>query len=104
MFFKISTTTNKKSVAENISKKLLDNKLTACTNISPKTTSTYIWKNKLTRDDEYILSIKTSNSLKEEVINTIKNNHNYDIPEIISTKIDILSEDYKKWFRGNLKA
>ena len=52
MFLKISTTTNKKSVAEKISKKLLDSKLTPCTNISPKTTSTYIWKNKLTIADD----------------------------------------------------
>ena len=104
MFLKISTTTNKISVAENISKILLDSKLTACTNISPKTTSTFIWKNKLTRDDEYILSIKTINSLKDEVINTIEKNHNYEVPEIISTKIDILSEDYKIWFIENLRV
>ena len=64
----------------------------------------WVWKNKLKRDDEYILSIKTTNSLKEEVINTIENNHNYDVPEIISTKIDILSEDYKMWFVENLKV
>ena len=104
MFLNISTTTNKISVAENISKKLLDRKLTACTNISSKTTSTFIWKNKLKKDDEYILSIKTTNSLKEEVINTIENNHNYDVPEIISTKIDILSDDYKIWLMENLKV
>ena len=104
MFLKISTTTNKKSVAENISKKLLDSKLTACTNISPKTTSTFIWKNKLTSDDEYILSIKTTKFLKEKVISIIINNHNYDIPEIISTKIDILSDDYKNWFMKSLRA
>ena len=104
MFLIISTTTNKKSVAETISKNLLDNKLTPCTNISPKTTSTYIWNDKLRKDNEYVLSIKTINSLKEDVISTIKNSHNYDIPEIISTKIDILSDDYKIWLMENLKV
>ena len=104
MFLIISTTTNKKSVAETISKNLLDNKLTPCTNISTKTTSTFIWNDKLRKDNEYVLSIKTINSLKEDVISTIKNSHNYDIPEIISTKIDILSKDYKKWFKDNLQV
>ena len=104
MFLIISTTTNKKSVADTISKNLLENKLTPCTNISNKMNSTYLWNNKIINDDEYILSIKTIKPLVKEVINIIKKSHNYDVPEIISTKFDILTEDYSKWFKGSLKA
>ena len=104
MFLIISTSTNKKSVADVISKNLLDNKLTPCTNISSKSMSTYIWQNKMIKDDEYILSIKTIDSFKEDVVKIIKDNHNYDVPEIISTQIEILSNDYKKWFKDNLNT
>ena len=104
MFLIISTTTNKKFVADTISKNLLENKLTPCTNISNKMNSTYLWDNKIINDDEYILSIKTIKPLEKEVVNIIKNSHNYDVPEIISTKIDIPSENYKKWFMENLKV
>ena len=103
MFLIISTTTNNKDVADSISENILKNKLSPCVNISPKITSKYFWNNELKKDDEYVLSIKTINALKEEVINTIKNNHNYEIPEIISTKIDILSNEYKEWFKESLK-
>ena len=104
MFLIISTSTNKKSIANIIIKKLLKKKLTPCANISSKSTSTYIWNNKIVNDDEYILSIKTIESFKDEVIKIIKDINNYDVPEIISTQVEILSNDYKKWFMDNIKS
>ena len=55
-------------------------------------------------DDEYILSIKTIESFKDEVVKIIKDINNYDVPEIISTQVEILSNDYKKWFMDNIKS
>ena len=104
MFLIISTSTNKKSIANIIIKKLLKKKLTPCANISSKSTSTYIWNDKITNDDEYILSIKTIDSFKEKVVGIIKDKHNYELPEIISTQVEILSDDYKKWFMDNIKS
>ena len=104
MFLIISTSINKKSIADVIIKNLLDKKLTPSASISSKSSSAYIWNNKIVNDDEYILSIKTIESLKEEVVKIIKHYHNYDVPEIISTQIDILSDDYKNWFKNNLKT
>ena len=104
MFLIISTSTNKKSIADIIIKNLLDEKLTPCANISSKSTSTYIWNDKIVNDDEYILSIKTIDSFKEKVVGIIKDKHNYELPEIISTKIEILTDDYKQWFTDSIKT
>ena len=38
---------------------------------------------------------------KTEIINLIKQNHNYDTPEIISYKFDILDKKYEEWFSEN---
>ncbi len=52
---------------------------------------------------QYKIDIKTSSIYIEEIIEIIKNNHNYEIPEIVSLEIKILDNNYKKWFESNIR-
>ena len=98
MYIIISTSSDCKKILESISVSLLDKKLTPCIQICKKIKSYYIWDDKIQKKSEYKIEIKTQLSLKKEIVNVIKEMHNYKVPEIISFEFDILTSDYTKWF------
>ena len=91
-------------VATNLSDKLVKSKLAACVNVIPGIKSTYVWQGKVNRDPELQLIIKTRNSLRAELIKFVKENHPYEVPEIICTDIAAGSPDYLKWILDNTKS
>ena len=91
-------------VAEKISNTLLENKLAACVNIVPSINSLYIWEGEINNDEEVLLIIKTRYELFDDTfIKTIKEQHPYDVPEIIALPIVIGSEDYLQWITNVTK-
>ena len=97
MFCTIVTTTNDKTVAKDLSKYILDKKLSPCVQMY-NITSSFIWNDKITNEPEYKIEIKTIKNNENKVIRAIEKFHNYDIPEIIKIPLDIKNETYKTWF------
>ncbi|MEA3354256.1 MAG: divalent-cation tolerance protein CutA [Campylobacterota bacterium] len=100
--FIVNTTCSSKKEAKKIADILLSKKLAACIQIS-KIDSFYIWENKRCEDKEYLLTIKTKKENYKQIKRKIKENHSYDLPEIIGIKITKISKDYKKFIKGNTK-
>ncbi len=88
--------------AKKIAKILLDKKLAACIQISD-VESLYVWNNKICNDKEKLVSIKTKKKYFKKVESKIKENHSYDLPEIISIDIENVSKEYKKFVGENTK-
>lgn len=59
----------------------------ACVNIVPTITSIYRWENKLEVDDESLMILKTRTDAIDELIQFIRQNHPYSVPEIIFTPV-----------------
>ena len=95
----IQTTCANKKEAKKIAQILVKKKLAACVQIS-KVTSIYMWENKLCVDKERLLFIKTKNKNFKKIKRKIKENHSYDLPEIIEIKITNASKEYLQ-FIGN---
>ena len=83
--------------AQQISKKLLEQRKAACINIIPKVDSNFWWDGKIDSDSESLLIIKTGASLLPEVTGLIKEIHSYDVPEIIALPIIGGKPDYLEW-------
>lgn len=83
--------------AEKITSALLEVRLAACVNIVPGVTSHFWWQNRIDSAEELLLVIKTRLSAVPALIETVKKNHSYTVPEIIALPIIGGSEDYLGW-------
>ncbi len=100
-FIVIQTTTNDGNIASLISNILLEKKLAACIQ-KYEIESLYRWRDKIEKDREIILNIKTKSSFFKEIEKIIKENHNYEVPEIIALPIINISIDYLNWLKEEL--
>ena len=82
-----------------IANALLNNKLAACVNMIPRMRSKYVMDGRITEEREVILLIKTTEKFEDKVYKTIKELHNYEIPEISTIKTSKVDKDYEKWLK-----
>jgi periplasmic divalent cation tolerance protein len=90
-----------KKTATRLSDILLSDNLVACINVIPGVESIYKWQGKTEKSKESLLILKTKKSLAKRIIQTVKNNHPYKVPEIISLAIDSGSKDYLNWIKDS---
>lgn len=96
----INCTTSSKVNAMEISEYLIENKLAACVNIVPGVISVYKWEGKIVEGQEFLMIIKTKESLFRKVEKAISERHEYELPEIVATPIKKGNRDYLKWLRS----
>ena len=96
----INCTTSSKVNAMEISEYLIENKLAACVNTVPGVISVYKWEGKIVGGQEFLMIIKTKESLFRKVEKAISERHEYELPEIVATPIKKGNRDYLKWLRS----
>ncbi len=92
----VITTCPVKDEAKELASKIVKKKLAACVQISA-IESYYTWDGKTQIEPEYKLLIKTSNKLYDHLEQFIKQNHSYDVPQIVQIPIQDGSEEYLDW-------
>ena len=100
----IYTCINNKDNAKTLAELIINNNLAACVNIIPIEQSVYLWNGKLESESEFQLMIKTDIEYKSSLEKLIKDNHPYELPEIIVINIDDGSNEYLNWINNNLKT
>ena len=88
--------------AQRISGVLLEEKKAACVNVISGVNSLFWWDGKLDSAQESLLVVKTKTSLLPEIINLVKREHGYDVPEIIALPIIGGNPDYLEWIDSSL--
>ena len=92
----VFTTAGSKEEASKLSRGLVEEKLAYCVNTVPSIQSTYFWEDKLCVDEELLLVIKTQEIKFTALELWIRENHSYDVPELIAFPIVKGSADYLK--------
>jgi periplasmic divalent cation tolerance protein len=87
--------------ARRISNELVTEKLAACANILPDIESIYRWKAKIETANETLVLFKVSENRYEQFQNRLRSLHPYEVPEIISVKIDNGLPEYLRWVADN---
>ena len=96
----VLTTTAYRQEAEAIAIKLVEAKLAACVQIVPQITSVYFWEGKIEKENEQLLLIKTTEEKYAAVEQFIKENHSYEVPEIVAVRSANVSGSYRVWLEG----
>lgn len=93
----VLTSVGTEQQAVEISEELIARRLATCVNIVPCLRSIYRWKGKVCEDTEYLLFIKTPKRLFEPVSAAIREFHSYELPEILSLKVDQAESTFHEW-------
>ena len=72
-------------------------RLAACVNIVPHIDSFFWWNNEVQSDEEALMIIKTTQARVDRLIEYVRENHPYDIPEIITVPVAEGLPDYINW-------
>jgi len=98
----VFTTFPDRKTAEKICRKLVEQKLVACSQIINGITSIYHWNKKIEKSKECLCLLKTEKRLFNEVKNAIVSMHPYKIPEIIAVDISHIEEKYRQWIEDTI--
>ncbi len=93
----IFITTDTEEEAHGLTDLLLRQRKAACVNILSNVYSRYWWQGKIESDNESLLIVKTKASLLDQLISLVKENHSYEVPEIIALPILGGNQDYLNW-------
>ena len=85
-----------KETAKQAAKLLVEQRLAACAQLFP-IVSVYLWKNETCDENEIMLFIKSRTSLFGKIAAVIKENHPYELPEIIQIPITDGLPEYLRW-------
>lgn len=98
----VFTTTSSKADASEIAQKAVEQKLAACVQIVAGIESVYEWKGKVTVDAECLLLLKTNKETYPQLEAFLKNEHPYDLPEIVAVNAENISNAYSNWLNDVL--
>lgn len=85
------------TTAEQISTKLIEEKLAACANISGSVQSHYVWNDRMQCDEEFIVWIKAPEALWTRIEAQIRALHPHETPAILALPIAHANADFAHW-------
>ena len=86
-----------------IARRLIEEKLAACVNITQPIQSVYRWEGKIDNGKEFLMFIKTNRNLFPQIKTEISLIHSYHTPEIICLPIIDGSPDYLQWLSDSVR-
>ena len=83
--------------AKALARRLIDTNLAACVQLQPGVQSIYRWEGRICEEQEIVLVAKTTAAQWSAISVFIKQNHPYDVPEIIAQPLTHSHTDYARW-------
>ena len=90
--------------AKEMAKGIVDSRLAACINIIPKIESYFWWGEEVQFDEESLLIVKTTQDRFPELMQYVRDNHPYELPEIIGLPLVAAFPDYVKWVKEETES
>jgi len=86
--------------ATSMAKGIVENRLSACINILPRIESVFWWGGKVEYDEEALLIVKTTKSKFDALEQFVRENHPYELPEIIGMPLAAAFSEYVAWIHA----
>lgn len=101
-YIMITTTFDSKDEADKLIDLLLQQRLVSCCQLS-NITSSYHWKGKVEKAEEFLLQMKTKKGLYKEIEKVILDNHSYEVPQLVAYDIVEGYSEYLKWIENETR-
>jgi periplasmic divalent cation tolerance protein len=98
----VITTVGTEDQANLLARELVARRQAACVNILPGVRSVYRWQGKICQDGEWLLVIKTATQEFESVSATIRELHDYELPEILAFNVAHGDPRFLEWIGSSL--
>ena len=95
----VITTLPDLAAGERLAVSLVERGLAACVNIGPPIRSVYRWEERLEKETEVMLTIKTSRERYPQLEKAIVESHPYELPEVIAVPITGGLNAYLAWIQ-----
>lgn len=83
--------------AKKLAKILVEERLAACVNVVPKIVSFFYWDGETQSEEETLIIGKTRTVLVDKLVETVKQHHSYDVPCIVTWKLDKGNPEFLNW-------
>ncbi|MCC2595981.1 divalent-cation tolerance protein CutA [Pusillimonas sp. MFBS29] len=91
-------------LAKRIAHVLVEEHLAACVNLGVAGLSMYMWQGELEGAEEVPLTIKTTGSRAQELIERLMSLHPYEVPEVLVLPVLGGSVSYLEWVRAQVQG
>jgi len=98
-YIQVVTTTERRENAERIARALVEERLAACVQVTGPITSTYRWHGQIETAQEWQCWAKSRRDLYDQIEQTIRRLHPYEVPEILAMPILAGSAPYLAWLK-----
>ena len=102
MFSIVYITAGDMEEAKKIGRTLVEERLAACVNIFP-ITSIFRWKGNIDEAQEFGIIAKTRTEKVKEIEKRVKEIHSYEVPCVVSFRINEGSADFLKWIKESVE-
>ena len=99
-FVQVVTTSDSEEGAAKIARSSVEAHLAACAQVDGPIQSTYWWDGAVDASEEWRVTLKTSSDRCAELIEHVKGEHTYDVPEVLVTPVAAGNLDYLDWVRA----
>jgi len=89
------TTHPTRESADKVARQLIEEKLAACTHVY-SVDSCYRWEDKIQRQHEHMLRVKTLAEIEDDTLKVMEETHSYDVPMIQKSRVQV-NTSYYKW-------
>ncbi|GAA4433904.1 divalent-cation tolerance protein CutA [Bremerella cremea] len=93
----VQTTIDSRAAAERLAEAIIHEGRGACVQIAAPIMSVYKWEGKIQKEEEYLVSVKTTDQALSLLVELIRQLHTYDVPEIIALPVIDGGHDYLSW-------
>ncbi|MDT3252431.1 divalent cation tolerance protein CutA [Serratia sp. root2] len=91
------------ATAQDLAARVLGEKLAACATLLPGVTSLYYWEGKLEQEYEVQILFKSDRRHQDALLDTLKQHHPYQTPELLVLPVMAGDKDYLLWINASLK-
>jgi periplasmic divalent cation tolerance protein len=101
-FCLVTTAVGDREIAYKLASQLVGSRLAACVQVMP-IGSVYRWRGEVQTADEFLITIKTLSRLYDLLEKIIREQHPYELPEILRLPIDGGFQPYLEWIKESVE-